>query len=223
MAEVVANLGIKIRDFPRPAGIVEVQVDTISGMRGGEHTISTFTELFAESNQPSEEDTVHRELRIEAETGKIWQEGCGDFATVAPSGSPDPSAAPAPPEAEEKVFIFLNDLEESHPTWHSANRAWIERFSGNESSLRRAPAPPLDAPLAPTEECTPGEVPTSTPSPSPSPTPEPTPEPTDTPEPTPVPTPIPECADGVDNDADTFIDLADPGCTDANDPQESGP
>ena len=224
MAEVIGNLGIKIRDFPRPAGIVEAQVDTISGMRPGEHTISTFTEVFAESNQPSQEDNVHRELRIEVETGKIWQEGCGDFATVVPSGSPDPSAAPAPPEADEKVLIDLNDLEENFPTWQAANRAWIERYAGgNESSLRRAPAPPLDAPLAPTEECTPGEVPTSTPSPSPSPTPSPTPEETPTPGPTPTPPPVTQCADGIDNDGDLLVDLLDPGCTDASDPQEGPP
>jgi membrane peptidoglycan carboxypeptidase len=192
MAEVIAGLGIKVRDFPRPAGIVELEVDAISGMRPGEFTESTITELFAESNQPTQEDTVHRELRIEEETGKIWQDGCGDFVTASPSGGPDASAAPGPPQAEEKVFIDLGELEASHPTWQAANRLWIERFRGKESSLRRAPAPPLDAPLAPAEKCTPGEVPTSSPSPTPSPTPEPTPEPTPTPIlPTPTLPPLP--------------------------------
>ncbi|HYM51890.1 MAG TPA: transglycosylase domain-containing protein [Candidatus Dormibacteraeota bacterium] len=192
MAEVVANLGIKIRDFPRPTGIVELEVDAISGMRPGEFTESTITELFAESNQPTQEDTVHRELRIEEETGKIWQEGCGDFVTASPSGGPDASAAPGSPQAEEKVFIDLGELEASHPTWQAANRLWIERFRGKESSLRRAPAPTLDAPLAPAEKCTPGEVPTSSPSPTPSPTAEPTPEPTPTPIlPTPTLPPLP--------------------------------
>jgi len=191
MADVIAQTGIKVRDFPRPAGIVEVQVDAISGMRPGEHTTTTITELFAEGNQPAQEDTLHRELRIEAETGKIWQEGCGDFVTATPSGSVDPSAEPQPPTAEEKVFLDLDDLESSQPAWREANRAWIERFTGRESSLRRAPAPPLDAPLAPTEECTPGEVPTSSPSPTPSPTPSATPEPTATPEPPPTATPPP--------------------------------
>jgi membrane peptidoglycan carboxypeptidase len=191
MAEVIAQLGIKSRDFPRPAGIVDLQVDTISGMRPGEFTKLTISEVFAESNQPTQEDTIHRQLRIEAETGKIWQEGCGDFVTASPSGSPDPSAAPAPPQAEEKVFIDLVDLEASHPTWQAANRAWIERYQGRESSLRRSPAPPLDAPLAPTEKCTPGEVPTSSPSPTPSPTPTPSPEATPSLLPTPTLPPLP--------------------------------
>jgi membrane peptidoglycan carboxypeptidase len=222
MAEVIAQLGIKVRDFPRPPGIVDVQVDAISGMRPGEHTTSTISEVFAENNQPSQEDSVHRELRIEAQTGKIWQEGCGDFVTATPSASAQASAEPLPPQAAEKVFLDLADLEASHPSWQEANRRWIERFRGKESSLRRAPAPPLDAPLAPAEECTPGEVPTSSPSPTPSPTPTPTPEPTATPSPTPLS--LPECSDTLDNDGDGLIDWpADPGCTDALDPQESGP
>ncbi len=33
----------------------------------------------------------------------------------------------------------------------------------------------------------------------------------------------PECADGTDNDGDTFVDTADPGCADANDPSEQAP
>jgi membrane peptidoglycan carboxypeptidase len=226
MAEVIANLGIKVRDFPRPSGIVDTQVDVISGMRPGEHTVSTISEVFAENNQPSGEDTLHRELRIEAETGKIWQEGCGDFVTATPSASAEASAAPLPPQAAEKVFLDLFDLETSHPTWHLANARWVNRFQGRESSLRRSPAPPLDAPLAPTQECTPGEVPTSSPSPTPSPIPtaSPTPEPTVIPTPPPTPVTLPECSDTVDNDLDGLIDFpADPGCTDALDTQESGP
>lgn len=39
----------------------------------------------------------------------------------------------------------------------------------------------------------------------------------------PPPTPLPACADGVDNDDDALIDLADPGCEDANDDDESQP
>ena len=33
---------------------------------------------------------------------------------------------------------------------------------------------------------------------------------------------FPECSDGIDNDGDTFIDLQDPDCVDANDNDESG-
>ena len=192
MAEVAAHNSLPIRDFPRPDGIVEVAVDSMSGLLPGEHTVNTINELFADTHRPTQADTVHRLLRIEAETGKIWQEGCGDFETTPPSGSPDPSASPLPPNPAEEVYLYLADWDSDHPTWQAAERAWIERWQGKEASLRRSPVPPLDAPLAPVDTCTPGEVPTSTPSPSPSPTPSPTPEPTATPEPTPEPaTPTP--------------------------------
>jgi membrane peptidoglycan carboxypeptidase len=193
MAEVTALNEVPVRDFTRPDGIVEVTIDPISGMLPGEFTGRTITEIFRSDRQPTQDDTVHSELRIEAETGKIWQEGCGDFATVAPSGSPDPSVEPPPAEAEEKAYLDLSEWEAEHPTWQAANDEWIDRWRGREAQLnseQRQPFPgPLDAPLAPSEECTPGEVPTSSPTPTPSPTPSPTPVPTPTPTPIPLPTP----------------------------------
>ena len=53
----------------------------MSGLLPGEFTETTVTELVRSDRQPSQQDTTHRELAIEAETGKIWQEGCGDFET----------------------------------------------------------------------------------------------------------------------------------------------
>ncbi|MEP6469499.1 MAG: transglycosylase domain-containing protein [Chloroflexota bacterium] len=177
MAEVTAAADLPLRDFPRPDGIVDVTVDAISGMLPGPFTERTVEEVFDQANQPQEEDTVHQRLRIEEATGKIWREGCGDQAG-ATSGA-------------GRIYLMLGDYEDSHLTWDNANDAWIHKWRGLEGALGRSPAPPLDAPLAPTEKCTPGAVPTSTPSPSPSPTPSPTPEATlePTPEPTPTPTP----------------------------------
>ena len=195
MAEVAALNSLPVHDFARPEGVAEVIIDPISGMLPGDFTGRTVTEVFRADRQPTERDTLHRELRIEVVTGKIWQQGCGDFATVAPSSSPDPSAEPSPPEAEEKVYLDLVGWEEDRPTWEAANRAWIEAWTGREDELNsgvRQPYPgPLDAPLAPTVECTPGEIPTSSPTPSPSPTPtaSPTPSPTPLPTPPPIPTP----------------------------------
>jgi len=193
MAEVAALNELPVHDFARPDGIVELTVDSISGMLPGEFG-TPFTEIFRADRQPTEQDTLHRELRIEEVTGKIWQEGCGDFATVEPSGSPDPSAEPSPPEAEERVYLDLAGWEEERPTWDEANGAWIEAWIDREDELNssvRQPYPgPLDAPLAPVEECTPGEIPTSTPTPSPMPSPTPTPTPSPTPSSTPTPTPI---------------------------------
>ena len=188
MAEVTAANELPVRDFPRPAGIVSVEVDALTGMLPGEFTTKTVTENFAQAHRPTQRDTLHRRLIIEAATGKIWQPGCGD-----PLESAAPSASPGEGAPEEKVYLDLVNYESSHPTWEEANRAWIEKYVGRESEVRRSPSAAFDAPLAPVETCTPGEIPTSTPSPSPSPTPSPTPLPSPTPSPIPTPatTPVP--------------------------------
>ena len=193
MAEVTAAHALPRRDFPRPPGIVEAQVDVLSGMLPGEFTQQTVTEAFAAGHQPTQTDTLHRRIMIEALTGKIWQPGCGDpaLATPDPAATPQPGATPGPPVVDERVYLDLAGYEASHPTWEKANLAWIEAHRGKESTVPRAPAPGFDAPLAPTQLCTPGEVPTSTPSPSPSPTPLPSPTPTAVPTDTPTPGPTP--------------------------------
>jgi membrane peptidoglycan carboxypeptidase len=195
MAEVTAANKLPLRDFPRPADIVRVTVDALTGMLPGEFTTRTITEDFAPGHLPTQQDTLHRKLVLEAATGKIWQPGCGDPAQA----TPVPGATPGPPAPAEKVYLDLVGYEGSHPTWEQANDAWITKYVGRESSVPRSPAPAFDAPLAPVDTCTPGEVPTSTPSPSPSPTPSPTPIatptptalPTDTPRPSPTPSPTP--------------------------------
>jgi membrane peptidoglycan carboxypeptidase len=197
MAEVSALNKLPIRDFPRPDGIVELKVDAMTGLLPGEFTKNTITEVFAQGHVPTRKDDLHQELAIEAATGKIWQSGCGDFVNATPAPGATPAPAPALPE--EKVYLDLTGWEEDHPTWEAADKAWIARYVGKDASVARYPVRPLDAPLAPTETCTPGEVPTSTPSPSPSPSPSPTPEASPTPEisipppPTPTlsPTPTP--------------------------------
>ncbi|MEX0626094.1 MAG: transglycosylase domain-containing protein [Chloroflexota bacterium] len=186
MAEVTAAKELPLREFTRPAGIVEAEVDALTGMLPGEFTTETVTEDFAAAHQPTQRDSLHRELAVEEATGKIWQPGCGDPIPA----SPVPGESPGSRAPEEKVYLDLVDYEGSHPTWEEANREWIERYLGKEETVRRAPAPAFDAPLAPIETCTPGEIPTSTPSPSPSPTPSPTPVPSPTPTQAPLPTPI---------------------------------
>ena len=180
MAEVTAAADLPLRDFPRPDGIVEVEVDAMSGLLPGDLTRTTVTEIFATSNQPQQQDTLHERLRIEDESGTIWQEGCGDQRETE-SGATG-------------IFLDLVGWERDFQTWERANRRWIEQWRGREVQLGRSPAPRLDARLAPTQTCTPGEFPTSTPTPSPSPTPSPTPEATVAPtlEPTPTPSPTPE-------------------------------
>ncbi len=199
MAEVAARNELPVYDFRRPDGIAEVEIDAMSGLLPGEFTETMVTELVRTDVQPNEDDTTHRELAIEVASGRIWQEGCGDFETADPTGTPDPDASPAPPEPDLRLFLDLDGWEDHHPDWDDSNREWLELWIGREEELNttlRVPFPgPIDAPLAPLEECTPGEFPTSTPSPSPTPTPSPTPIPTPSPTPqpslSPEPTPTP--------------------------------
>jgi membrane peptidoglycan carboxypeptidase len=190
LAEVTAAHALPLRDFPRPSDIVEVKVDALSGMLPGEFTTQTVNEVFAAAHVPTQQDSLHRRLMVEALTGKIWQPGCGDpvLATPDPAATPQPGATPV---VDDRVYLDLSGYEAAHPTWEEANLAWIDRYRGKESLVPRAPAPPFDAPLAPTQLCTPGEVPTATPSPSPSPTSAPTPTPTAVPTETPLPSESP--------------------------------
>jgi membrane peptidoglycan carboxypeptidase len=193
MNEVALLNALPVRDFVRPGGVFDVTVDAMSGLLPGERTLTTVDEIFAANRVPSARDELHRELRIEAATGRVWQEGCGDFRTIEPATPPD-AAAPTPvPNPDEQVYLDLGDWEADRPTWLEANRAWLARVrtENGEANVDRFPLPPLDAPLAPLDDCTPGEVPTSTPRPTPMPTPAPTPEPTPTPAPTPAPTATP--------------------------------
>ena len=192
MAEIAARNELPVYDFQAPDGVTEVTIDAMSGMLPGEFSETTVTELVRTDRQPTDEDTAHRELAIEDETGKIWQEGCGDFRAEEPSGSPDPDAEPEP---DLQVYLDFNDWEDHHPAWNESNQDWLDLWNEREDELNstiRVPFPgPLDAPLAPAAECTPGEVPTSTPSPSPTPSPTPTPEPTPVPLPSPTALPSP--------------------------------
>ena len=207
MAEVAALNELPVFDFRRPDGVSEVTIDAMSGLLPGEFTSTTVTEIVRTDVQPSQTDTTHRELAIEEESGKIWQEGCGDFRSVPPSASPGPDESPPPPEPDLQVYLDLEGWEEHHPDWDEANHDWLDFWNDREDELNgtlRVPFPgPLDAELAPAAECTPGEFPTSTPTPSPTPSPTPTPVPTPpptatpppeetpTPSPTPSPTPTP--------------------------------
>ncbi len=205
MAEVAALNELPVYDFARPDGVAEITIDAMSGLLPGEFTTTTVTELVRADTQPSQTDTTHRELAIEAESGKIWREGCGDFESIPPAASPDPDSSPPPPEPDLQVFLDFEGWEEHHPAWDEANHDWLDFWNDREDELNstlRVPFPgPLDAELAPAAECTPGEFPTSTPTPSPTPSPSPTPtptpqpsltpEPTVTPEPSPTPTPAP--------------------------------
>ena len=169
MTEVAAHNKLPVRDFVRPDGILEKQVDAISGMLPGPHTTHTITEVFKADNVPTEKDNVHVQAGIEKASGKLWQPGCGDLkgASPGPSGSALASASAAPSGApvvvgSGPVYLNLGDWESAHKTWMDADKAWITRWRGKERGIPRFPLLALDAPLAPAEKCTPGQFPTST-------------------------------------------------------------
>src|ERR1700693_1509513 len=109
MAEVAARNKLPVRDFPRPDGIVEKQVDAISGLLPGPHTTHTITEVFKADNVPTQQDGVHTTAAIEKASGKRGEAGCGDILGASPGASPSPSAGPS--GGAGKLFLKLGDWE----------------------------------------------------------------------------------------------------------------
>jgi membrane peptidoglycan carboxypeptidase len=60
-----------VETWQRPRGLVNVQVDAVSGLLPGDHTERTVTELFLEGTEPKQKDNVHQVFRINRENGKL--------------------------------------------------------------------------------------------------------------------------------------------------------
>ena len=154
MAEVAALNELPVRDFARPEGVVEVEVDAISGMLPGELTETTVTEVFRSDNAPTTPDT--RPPRA-PDRGRDRQDLAGGLRRLRDRpavGTPGPSEEPDAARGARGALCSTSlGWEEERPTWEAANRAWIADWSGREDELNgavRVPYPgPLDAPLAP--------------------------------------------------------------------------
>ncbi len=57
--------------WPKPAGLVTVQVDALSGLLPGEHTESVVSELFLTGTEPKARDNLHQVLAINRDNGKL--------------------------------------------------------------------------------------------------------------------------------------------------------
>jgi membrane peptidoglycan carboxypeptidase len=175
----------------RPDGIVEAEVDAFSGMLPGAFSEHTVTELFIDGTVPRDEDNTKVALQVQAETGRLWQNGC--------SGQP-----------VTRGYLDFDDLESDIPVWNEYVRDWIERAKrgpgvvGGPDETRTSYFVDLNiqpfgqtwgAQWPPTQTCSIAPTPSPTPPPTPEPTasPEatPSPEPTQAPEPTPGPTLVP--------------------------------
>ncbi|MBN1994543.1 MAG: transglycosylase domain-containing protein [Anaerolineae bacterium] len=60
-----------IEYWQRPRGLVDVQVDAVSGLLPGDHTERTVTEIFLEGTEPKQKDNVHQVFRVNRENGKL--------------------------------------------------------------------------------------------------------------------------------------------------------
>ncbi len=65
------HLDKPVETWQRPRGLVDVQVDAVSGLLPGEHTEARVTELFLEGAEPTQKDNVHQVFRINRENGKL--------------------------------------------------------------------------------------------------------------------------------------------------------
>ncbi len=65
-----------LRDKPaewylRPPGLLDLRVDTVSGLLPTEYSPATVAEMFLEGSEPKIEDTVHQVFRINRDNGKL--------------------------------------------------------------------------------------------------------------------------------------------------------
>lgn len=146
-------------------------------------------------------------------------------ATIPPFGPTPPLGPPAP---GQPPFVPGSPTSGPLPTFGPGVTPAPTTGPGpSQPPPTQPPTPPPTQP-PPTQPPTPPPTPQPTPPPTPRPTPPPTPPPT--PQPTPPPTPEPtaggplaECMDGVDNDGDLLVDLADFECLFPTDLSESFP
>ncbi|MEP7159145.1 MAG: transglycosylase domain-containing protein, partial [Chloroflexota bacterium] len=189
-----------VRDFVRPPGVSEADVDAWSGGTPTQFTRETVREVFIDGTVPGPDTTkvglqvvLNPLLPPDAPNPYVlWVEGC--------AGIP-----------ETRGFLALETVEPGHPDWQRANLDWINRakqgpgtdggpnpetktetsylFSRNYTPWGKS----WGAPFAPTESCIglPSPSPSMSESPSISPSFSFTPAPTITPEPTPIPTDVP--------------------------------
>ncbi|MEO6350667.1 MAG: hypothetical protein ABIP53_08445, partial [Candidatus Limnocylindrales bacterium] len=175
------------RDFQRPPGIVEAEVDAWSGMSPSQFTTRTVREVFIDGTVPPEDNT------------KVgMQVVAAGSLPVDPNATSDPNA-PATPDnqtrwllwvdgcvgtPEMKGFLALEGVEPGHLDWQAANLDWIARAKqgpgtagGPDPEVRTKTSYTFNpgwtpygkswgAPFAPTESCVTGATPSPFVSPS---------------------------------------------------------
>jgi len=193
------SAGQPVRNFIRPEGIVEADVDAFSGLLPGPYTTVTVKELFIDGTVPRRTDDLHVQFDIDETTGFLWQDGC------------------AGPKLT-RGFLSFSGVEPLFPQWQEFTQGWAERarhgagVAGGPKGTRTTYfygsgfypfGPSWGGAFAPTEICTPfietcppvgGSFPPESPAPTPTekpgkPRPNPSPCPTREPSPSPSPEP----------------------------------
>jgi len=68
--------GKKVEEWVRPDDVVTAEVDALSGMKPGKYTVAKKTEVFAKWQVPSQEDDMHKQIRICKPTGLLANSSC---------------------------------------------------------------------------------------------------------------------------------------------------
>ncbi len=92
-------------DFKRPAGIVEAEVDKLSGMLPGEGTQEKRKEIFIKGTVPTQEDNMHQVLEVCTADGKLATDACEHAGKV-----------------EKKSYIIL---KAQLPEWQEFVDKWV--------------------------------------------------------------------------------------------------
>lgn len=91
---LAAHDGLPIRQFPRPEGLVEAEIDAVSGLLPGLYTPQRINETFIPGAVPTRRDFIHQPIPIHKLTGKR-------AGPSTPPNEVDAKAFPVlPPEAE---------------------------------------------------------------------------------------------------------------------------
>lgn len=110
----VALAGVPNKPFPRPEGIREVEVDTLSGKLPTDATPSTKMELFTSWGVPTEKDDVHKKVRVVVTAPD----------KLAPANFPQDLT-------EEMVFTEIHSERPNSPNWENPVIAWAKAHGYN--------------------------------------------------------------------------------------------
>lgn len=107
MTEVSKGTGYA--KFPRPEGLVRVEVDAFSGLLPGPGTVQTVDEWFIEGSEKNlRKDDMHSARRIDRATGRLWRDGCTG-------------------PAMDRLFLDFDNVESQFPKWQRFNEGWAAR------------------------------------------------------------------------------------------------